>query len=172
MSGSVAAAAFADAAAQDDERPPAEDLALDDEEASLVAAEAAAAAQVLPGAMRADAAELAEVAPTGVVPADLVATLEHLLTTSLTGGRARRVYTAEGEKLLNRVLARTPGGRSRAAALAEVNRALASFAGRELQGVRVATRVPGSHTVRLETDGVVLTLGLSAAGVTVESVAL
>lgn len=150
----------------------AEDLTLDEEEASIVAAEAAAAANVLPDPLSGRALALAEVAPTGGVPAELVETLEYVATTSLTGGRARRRYTAEGEKLLNRVLARTPGGRARAASVAEVNAALGALAGRELHGVRVATRVPGSHTVRLDVDGVVLTLGLSAAGVTVESVAL
>jgi hypothetical protein len=156
-----------------DEVPAAvDDLELDAEEASIVAAEAAAAALVLPDESRSRALALAEIAPSGVVPAKLVDTLESLATMSLTGGRARRRYTAEGEKLLNRVLARTPGGRARGEAVAEVNRALGALAGRELHGVRVATRVPGSHTVRLEVDGVVLTLGLSGAGVTVESVAL
>ncbi|HET8929100.1 MAG TPA: hypothetical protein VFN21_00440 [Acidimicrobiales bacterium] len=168
----MTAAAVVAAGPPDQDRVAAEDLTLDEEEASIVAAEAAAAANVLPELLRSRALALAEVAPTGGVPAELVEALEYVATTSLTGGRARRRYTAEGEKLLNRVLARTPGGRARAASVAEVNAALGSLAGRELHGVRVATRVPGSHTVRLDVDGVVLTLGLSAAGVTVESVAL
>jgi len=154
------------------EQLPVDPVELDSEEASIVAGEAAAAAKVLPGELGARALALAEAAPSGTVPSELVATLEYVATTSLTGGRARRRYTAEGEKLLNRVLGRTPGGRARADAVAEVNRALGALAGRKLHGVRVATRVPGSHTVRIETDGVTLTLGLSAAGVTVESVAL
>lgn len=156
-----------------DEAPIAtEDLVLDAEEASIVAAEATAAAEVLPPELRTSALALAEAAPSGVVPAELVGTLEHLATTSLTGGRARRLYTAEGEKLLNRVLSRTPGGQARAASTSEVNAALSVLAGRQLTSIKVATRVPGSHTVRIDVDGVVLTLGLSGAGVTVESVAL
>jgi hypothetical protein len=151
---------------------PVDPVELDAEEASIVAAEAAAAANVLPGELGDRALALAEAAPTGVVPPELVDTLEYLATTSLTGGRARRRYTAEGEKLLNRVLGRTPGGRARTDAVAEVNRALRALSGRTLHGVRVATRTPGDHTVRIEADGVTLTLGLSAAGVTVESVAL
>lgn len=156
----------------DDEPVAPEALDLDVDEASIVAAEAAAAAQVLPEPLRSQAHALAEAATSGTVPADLVDTLEYVAITSLTGGRARRRYTAEGEKHLDRVLARTPGGRARADALREVNTAIGALSGRSLQGVRVATRVPGSHTVTIDTDGITLTLGLSAAGVTVESVAL
>lgn len=145
---------------------------LDEDEASIVAAEAAAAADVLPESMRSDARALADVAESGTVPGKLVPTLEHIATSSLTGGRARRLYRAEGEKLLNRVLLRTPRGRDASAAVAEVNTALAALAGRELHGVRVTTRIPGSHTLRIEADGVALTLGLSAAGVVVENVTL
>lgn len=147
-------------------------IELDEDEASVVAAEAAAAADVLPESMRADARALAEAAPSGVVPGRLVPTLEHLATSSLTGGRARRLYRAEGEKLLNRVLSRTPRGREASAAVAEVNRALTALAGRELHGVRVTTRIPGSHTLRIEADGVTITLGMSAAGVVGENITL
>ncbi len=147
-------------------------LTLHADEAAIVADEAAAAAGVWPEPLRSHARAIAEGVSSGVVPGELVETLEHLVTTSLSGGRARRRYTAEGEKLLANVLARTPAGRARAEAVADVNRALGSLAGRPLGSVRVATRIPGNHTVRIEADGVVLTLGLSGAGVTVKSVAL
>jgi len=155
-----------------DEAPRPEALELGDEETTLVAAEATAAAKVLPDPLRGQALALAEAAAAGVVPVELIEALEYVLTTSLAGGRARQRYRAEGEALLNGVLARTPAGRARKASVEEVNRALTALAGKELHSVRVGTRVPGSHTVRLDVDGLVLTLGLSAAGVTVESVAL
>lgn len=145
---------------------------LSDDEAVLVIAEANAAARVLPEPARADAAAIAEQAADGLVPAGLVDSLEYVLTTSLAGGRARRLYTAEGEKALAAVLARTPGGKARREALGEVNRALAALQGRELNGVTVKTRVPGSHTLAIQTDGATITLGFSTAGVTVESVTL
>ncbi len=163
----------ADRTVDDDRAPDDEDaIALDPDEASIVAAEAVAAAGVLPEGLRDDALALAEVAPSGSVPPALLETLEHLAVTSLAGGRARRLYRAEGERLLGAVLARTPGGRARRQSLDGVNRALGALGGRRLQGVRVATRVPGTHTVRIEADGVTLTLGLSGGGVTVENLAL
>ena len=148
-----------------------DDIELNVEEAPIVAAEAAAAARVVPGELAQRAAALAEAAAGGVVTGELVETLEYVATTSLTGGRARRLYRAEGEKLLNRVLLRTPAGQTSHQSVEDLNRALSALADRQIGSVRVATRIPGSHTVRIEADGLVFTLGFSAAGATIESVA-
>lgn len=147
------------------------DITLSDEEAAVVAAEAAAAARVYGEPRATDARRLAEAAAEGTIPADLVDTFEQLALASLQGGRARKLYRAEGEGQLNRVLGRTPAGRARKRDLAEINQALGALAGRQLQGVEVGTRTPGNHMIRLKTDGVTITLGMSVAGLTVESVA-
>lgn len=142
---------------------------LSDEEAEIVAAEASAAAGVLDGPRRDQARALAEEARGGQVPDDLLATLERILTASLQGGRARHLYKAEGERLLTRLLARTPGGRRQQEELEAVNQALRSLGGRLLDRVSVAMRTPGHFTVSLQTEGVGLVLVVRPDGVAVES---
>lgn len=147
-------------------------LTLSEDEAPLVAAEAAAAAGVLPEPLAQRAHDLAATAPTGAVPEELIAILEQVTTASLEGGRARRLYRAEGEKLLNAVLGRTPAGRASRQTIIDVNAALQALQGRPLSSVQVATRTPGHHTVRITADGVSIALGLSGGGIEVESVTL
>jgi hypothetical protein len=139
------------------------------EEAEVVAAEAAAAAEVLPDPLRQQATDLARQAPSGEVPDDLVAALERILLASLQGGRARQLYKAEGERILTRVLMRTPGGRQLQGDLDGVNKALRALAGRRLDQVRVAMRTPGHFTVSVQTEGVGLMLAVRPDGVAVES---
>ncbi|HEV2369344.1 MAG TPA: hypothetical protein VGR90_05680 [Acidimicrobiales bacterium] len=144
-------------------------LELSAEEAEIVAAEASAAAGVLPGPRKEQALALAGHASDGALPDDLVATLEQIIGASLQGGRARQLYKAEGERVLTRLLARTPGGQRRQEDLDAVNRALRSLGGRVLDGVTVAMRAPGHFTVSLQTEGVGVVLVVRPDGVAVES---
>lgn len=144
-------------------------LELSTEEADLVAAEATAAAAMLEGPRKEQALAIAREAPGGSVPEDLLTALERILGASLQGGRARHLYKAEGERLLTRVLLRTPGGRRMQENLDAVNQALRSLGGRRLDGASVSMRAPGHFTVSLETEGVGLVLAVRPDGVTVES---
>ena len=144
-------------------------LELSPEEADLVAAEATAAAGVLEGPRQEQAVDLAREAGRGEVPDNLLTTLERILGASLQGGRARHLYKAEGERLLTRLLLRTPGGQRLQEGLDAVNQALRSLSGRHLDQVRVAMRAPGHFTVSLQTEGVGLVLVVRPDGVAVES---
>ncbi len=143
---------------------------LSDDEAALVVAESSAAARVLQGEARERAMALADAADTGTIPTELLDTLGDVLVASIQGGRARQLYRADGEKTLNRLLHRTPLGKERIAHLDEVNKALTALQGRQIDSVRVGARSPGQHTLTVVTQGITLTLGLTGAGVTVESV--
>jgi hypothetical protein len=142
---------------------------LSPEEAEIVAAEASAAAGVLEGSRKEQALDLARAAGRGQVPDDLVTALDRILSASLQGGRARHLYKAEGERLLTRVLSRTPGGRQSQENLVAVNQALRSLRGRTLDDVAVAMRSPGHFTVSLQTEGVGMVLVVRPDGVVVES---
>jgi hypothetical protein len=144
-------------------------LQLSPEESDLVAAEAAAAARVLEGPRQEQALDIAREAGSGELPDNLLTALERILTASLQGGRARHLYKAEGERLLTRVLSRTPGGKRLQEDLDAVNQALGTLAGRHLDQVRVAMRTPGHFTVSLQTDGVGVVLVVRPDGVAVES---
>lgn len=144
-------------------------LKLSPEEADIVVAEAAAAAQILEGPGRQQAADLAREAHLGEIPDSLLAALERILNASLQGGRARHLYKAEGERVLTRLLLRTPGGQQLQQDLDSVNQALRSLAGRQLDQVRVAMRTPGHFTVSLQTERVSLVLVVRPDGVAVES---
>jgi hypothetical protein len=152
-----------------DEAATAEPVRLGEVAADLVAAEAASAARVLGEERGAEAIRLADAARAGEVPPELLDVLAEIVAASLKGGRARRLYRAEGEKVLNGVLAKTPAGQAMQRDLAEVNAALATLTGRPLEGVQVAMRRPGSFTVNFQSEGFSLRLAVTADGVTVDS---
>lgn len=143
---------------------------LSDDEAALVVAESSAAARVLPEPARDAAMALADAADTGTIPVELLDVLGDVLVASIQGGRARQLYRANGEKTLNRLLTRTPVGKERSAHIDEVNTALSALNGRQIDSIRVGARSPGQHTLTITTQGITLTLGVTGAGVTVESV--
>lgn len=145
---------------------------LSEEEAALVAGEARAAARVLDEARAAQALRLADAAGEGSVPAELVEALGEILRASLQGGRARRLYRAEGEGLLAQVLRRTPSGQQLQQGLDSVNGALGCLDGRLLQRVRVGMRTPGHFTVTFSSEGFSLTLAIRPDEVAVEGVAV
>jgi hypothetical protein len=144
-------------------------FSLSEDEAELIAAEALAASQALEDPRRAEAQQLASVAPTGHVPAELVGLLEQITLASLQGGRARHLYRAEGERTLVGLLLRTPRGRKMQSELEKVNTALTALRGQRLAGVRVAMRAPGNFVIELQTDSVSVTLSARPHGLSVES---
>lgn len=145
-------------------------LRLNEDDVSIVVAEANAAAAILADPVRADAEQLAEAALSGEVPAELLGILGDVVAASLEGGRARRLYRAEGEKALQAIYLRTPAGAAQRDNLAEVNQALTALNGRTLQSVRVAMRTPGNFTIALGSEGVALTLVIANGVVGVDNV--
>jgi hypothetical protein len=144
-------------------------LRLDEEEAELLAAEAQAASRVLDEPRRSQARDLAAVTAAGEVPEELVDVLGQIVMASLQGGRARRLYRAEGERVLTRLLLKTPRGQELQASLDAVNLALKALAGERLQQVRVAMRTPGNFTVSLQGERFSIVLSVRPDGVAVES---
>ncbi len=144
-------------------------LALTEEEAQLVSAEAASAAEALEEPLRARAARLVRASQCGEIPADLLDILAQVTSASLRGGRARRLYRAEGEQILTRVLHRTPAGHALQQQLDEVNTALQALAGRSLHAAKVGMRTPGTWTLSLQSDGFAVTLAVGPDAVTLES---
>ncbi|GBD13992.1 hypothetical protein HRbin24_02041 [bacterium HR24] len=147
-------------------------LVLSPEEQELVSQELRALLPALSGPREEGYRSLAEAVSRQEVPRDLVPLLEGLVAMALETGRARRLYTAEGERVLTDLFRRTPGGRELSRHLEEVNKALAVLSGRTLWGVRVAMRTLGHFTISLETEGASLTLAVRPGVVTLESVAI
>lgn len=144
-------------------------LALSPDEREVVATVADAYAAAVPGQRSAPYRDLADAARCGEVPAALTDVLERVCTLALQTGRARELGRAEAERALMAVLRRSPGGRALAEVLEDVNRALASLAGRRLRSVRATMRLPGRYSLALEVEGLRLTLGLGPEGLQVES---
>jgi len=105
------------------------------------------------------------------VGAPLVGTLARVVTASLQGGRARRLYLAEGERTLLGLLRKTPAGQALQAQIDDVNAALKALGGRALEEARVAMRTPGVYTLAIEAGGVTLTLVFEPSGVSMTSLA-
>jgi hypothetical protein len=105
------------------------------------------------------------------VPADLLDVFADILLASLQGGRARRLYRAEGERILTRLLMRTPRGQQMQGQLDSVNTALAELGGQRLEEARVGMRAPGHFTVTLASERFSITLAIRPDGVSVDSLA-
>lgn len=147
-------------------------LELDEDERDLVKLEVDALLPALVGERHARYAALGEAADEGMVPGALVPQLQSLLELALQTARARKLYRAEGEKVLTGLFKRTPGGRELTARLGEINKALRAVAGHELTSARVGMRTLGHFTVTLRTDTATLTLALRPDGINVDSVAV
>lgn len=115
-------------------------------------------------------AALAGAVEAGEIPAALKNVLASVLEFSLQTGRARALYTAEGEGILTGVYRRTPSGRAAASQLAAVNEALRTLTGAPLDGARVAMRTVGHYTVTLSTAVGQVVLAVRPDGVEVHSV--
>ncbi|HSJ44770.1 MAG TPA: hypothetical protein VK923_08835 [Euzebyales bacterium] len=149
---------------------PNQPLELDDDEQEIVEAELAALLPALSGARREGYEALAAAVADGSVPPELVVHLQSLLELALQTARARKLYRAEGEKILTDVFRRTPAGRALARQLGDINAALKAVASHELRSARVGMRTLGHFTVTLRTDQATLTLAVRPDGMNVESV--
>jgi hypothetical protein len=145
-------------------------LVLDDDERELVHLELQALLPALVGERRERYVALADAVEEGQVPADLVGHLQSLLELALQTARARKLYSAEGEKILTGLFKRTPAGRDLAAQLSDINGALRAVANRELRSARVGMRTLGHFTVTLTTDEAKVTLAVRPDGMNIESV--
>jgi hypothetical protein len=108
---------------------------------------------------------LAEAASAGVVPPELVPSVEALLDLVLQRGRPL------AEPVLLGIFARTPRGQELASLTRDVNGALRTLKGQPLQVVRLSS-TPGRYALTVETDRARLTLVLDSAGPRIESLEL
>lgn len=145
-------------------------LVLDDDERELVDLELQALLPALAGERRERYVALADAVEVGQVPADLVGHLQSLLELALQTARARKLYRAEGEKVLTGLFRRTPAGRDLASQLTDINAALRAVADRQLRSARVGMRTLGHFTVTLTTDEARITLAVRPDGMNIESV--
>jgi len=147
-------------------------VVLTGEERELLQAELAALLPALSGDRRNAYQALANAVNEGSIPKDLTGLLTGLLQLALETGRARRLYRAEGERILTDLFRKTPMGQELSRSLQEVNKALATLEGQTLQSVRVALRTLGHFTITIETNAVVITIALRPHSVTVDSVSV
>lgn len=148
-------------------------IELSSEERELVAEELEAFVPALAeGPRQATYRALQETVPGGAVPAHLLDALGSVLELALQTARARKLYRAEGEKILTGLFRRTPRGRELSAHLKRVNEALRALSGHELAGAKVRMRTLGHFTLMLETDGPTVTLAFRPDGVEVEKIAV
>lgn len=143
-------------------------IVLDDDEQELMALELGDLLASTAGAQRYGA--LAASVDTGEVPLALGDVLASVLEFTLQTGRARGLYTAEGERILTGLYRRTPTGRAADAQLRAVNSALRALVGQPLDGVRVGMRTVGHHTLALSTGAGQVTLAIRPDGVEIHSV--
>ena len=137
-----------------------EPLQLTDEERELVQAELAALLPALSGERREAYQALADAVEQNTVPPDLLPLLEGLTKLALGPGRARRLYRAEGERILTDLFRKTPSGQALSKSLHEVNKALSVLEGQTLLGIKVAMRTLGHFTVTVETEKAVITIAI------------
>jgi hypothetical protein len=105
---------------------------------------------------------LADAASAGVVPRELVPSVEALLDLVLQRGRAL------ADPVLLGIFGRTPRGQELAVATRDVNAALRSLRGQPVQVVRLSS-APGRYALTLETDSARLTVVMDNAGPRIES---
>ncbi len=149
-----------------------EALTLTEEERELVQAELAALLPALSGERRETYQALADAVERNEVPPELLPLLEGVTKLALETGRARRLYRAEGERILTELFRKTPSGKELSHSLHEVNKALTVLEGQPLRSVRIAMRTLGHFTVTIETDAAVITLAIRPDAVTVDSVSV
>lgn len=152
--------------------PDAAAIALDDDERELVLLELEQLVPALQGPRRERFEQLAAATEDGEVPADAVPALQSLLELALQTARARKLYRAEGEKVLTGLYRRTPAGRDLSDQIRDINAALRAVAGKRLTGARVGMRTLGHFTVTLQTDAATVTLAVRPDSLNVESVSV
>ncbi len=150
----------------------AEGIVLTDEERDLLQSELAALLPALSGERLKAYQSLADAVEQKVIPSDLLPLLEGLTKLALETGRARRLYRAEGERILTDLFRKTPSGKELSQSLHEVNKALSVLEGQTLLGIRVAMRTLGHFTVAIETEKAVITIAIHPDAVTIDSISV
>jgi hypothetical protein len=146
------------------------ELALADEERAVLLEDVPAFARTLKDeAARQRYARLAVAVEAGVVPPDLLFSLEAMLELMLQSGAVRRRHGPDEERLLSDLFFRTGRGAGLREAAKHVTRALEALRGQTIENVRV-TAAPGRHTVLIQTDRAHLTMAFDAGGARVERV--
>jgi hypothetical protein len=108
----------------------------------------------------------------GEVEEPLLPPLEQLLELTLRTGRVRRLHGPLAEAAAVRLYQTTPAGRAVGTALAEVNAALASLLGRELDGIAFAAKGPGVYGLTIDSSGAQLSLEIGPEGVVVRDLSV
>lgn len=144
-------------------------IALRAEEQEILRTETAALVATADPERRPAFAELAADVEAGAVAPEREETLASLLAMLLETGRARRRYTAEGERILTELWRRTAPGRELEQRLQEANRALEALAGQPLRTVRVGLRTVGHYTVTIETEAFSVVLSVRPGEVAIDS---
>lgn len=124
------------------------------------------------GPRRATYQALQQTVEDGAVPPELQDALGSVLELALSTARARKLYKAEGEKILTGLFKRTRTGKALGEHLKKVNEALDSLAGHQLSGAKVRMRTIGHFTLTLKTDGPTVTVAVRPDGVEVEKIAV
>ena len=114
-------------------------------------------------------AQLAVAAEAGVVPAELLFSLEAMLELMLQTRAVRQRHGPDAEKVLTDLFFKTGRGAGLREAAKDVTRALEVLQGQTI-GKVWATAAPGKHTIAIETDRAHLTLVIDNGGVRVERV--
>ena len=114
-------------------------------------------------------AELAVAVEAGVVPPELIFSLEAMLELMLQTRAVRQRHGPDAEKVLTDLFFKTGRGAGLREASRDVTRALSVLEGQTVGTVRV-TVAPGKHTIAIETDRAHLTLVVDNGGARVERV--
>ena len=114
-------------------------------------------------------AELAVAVEAGVVPPELIFSLEAMLELMLQTRAVRQRHGPDAEKVLTDLFFKTGRGTGLREASKDVTRALEALQGQTIGNVRV-TAAPGKHTIAIETDRAHLTLIVDNGGARVERV--
>ena len=141
------------------------DVKVSGEAAEVARAEAQAVlAMVRDEKRRGRLADLVAAVDEGVVDENDAEALGELLELGLTSGRIRSVYGPEGEQAILSLYRRLPAGRELTESTRELNAALESLSGRELERVTVNAVGPGEYGITISTPDFELVLRLGKAG--------
>jgi len=107
----------------------------------------------------------------GNVPSERLAEeLDRIIGLGLQTGRIRALYGPGGEQAALRAYRKLPTGRDLVETAKDVNEALASLSGRELEQISVAAVGPGAFTLSLTAGGAELSVRLDRQGARLASV--
>jgi hypothetical protein len=104
------------------------------------------------------------------VPPELAPRLDAVVELLLSSGRARQMYGPAAELALTALFQKTSRGKSIAASIHELNRALAKLAGEPLEETSASARKPGVYTLTIKAGGHRVAIRFAPDGAGVDSV--